>query len=229
LTKEGRRLRSFARVAPDQVAQIYVREVFGFETDDPAPRLIDGGANLGLVTRYWKQRYPAANVTAIEADPALCKRIRQNVPADVEIVQAALWTEIGEMHFQADGTDAGRLTSNGAHGVITVPTVPLAQFLEEPVALLKLDIEGAEVEVLRAAEPSLGNVERLALEFHSFEAEPQHLHEMLALLERSGFRYFVQHEMPVRRPFVDSWSWGPFDNQLLIFGVRPPADHLRRG
>jgi len=216
-------LRRFARTVPDQYRQIFLREAFRFDTDDPQPRLIDAGANLGLVSLYWKRLYPGARITAIEADPNLCEAVAVNVPG-IDIVEAALWTDRAGLRFWSEGSDAGRLDAYGSPiegaKAIDVATVPLSDFLTEPVAMLKMDIEGAEAVVLAAAEPWLANVDRIALEFHSVDEEPQRLHELLALFERNGYRYFVQEEMRVRRPFVDSRLTGCFDNQLLVFADR---------
>ena len=56
--------------------------------------------------------------------------------------------------------------------VVEVPAVTLSSLLTEPVALLKLDIEGLETAVLEEAIPRLHLVQHVILEFHGSESTP---------------------------------------------------------
>ena len=51
------------------------------------------------------------------------------------------------------------------------------------IDLLKIDTEGAEVDVLRGARDTLPSVERIVLEYHSWEL----LDEVMAMLREHGF------------------------------------------
>ncbi|MBK9174775.1 MAG: FkbM family methyltransferase, partial [Flavobacteriales bacterium] len=75
----------------------------------------------------------------------------------------------------------------------SVPSVKLRDVLisNGTVDLLKVDIEGAETEVLLDCGDALGGVQRLYVEYHSFRNRPQRLHELLALLAAQGFRYYL--------------------------------------
>lgn len=182
---------------------IFVEKSLAFETADPAPRILDCGANIGLASLFFKQRYPAARITAFEADPSLAALLEQNVrgngAADVEVVAAAVWTETGEMTFLADGTDSGAVAA-GAVGakVITVPTVRFADLLaRERVDLLKMDIEGGETQVLNDCADALANVDALLLEVHEFDPGQRRCPALLQLLGRQGFTYAVTHVTPL--------------------------------
>src|SRR3954465_2869054 len=54
-----------------QWQDIFVRRVLAFRCDTSAPRILDCGANIGLASLFFKRAYPAARITAFEADPAL--------------------------------------------------------------------------------------------------------------------------------------------------------------
>ena len=69
----------------------------------------------------------------------------------------------------------------------------LSDYLDEPVDLLKMNIEGAEWDVLRAAAPKLHNVRQMVIEYHGFPECGQKLHDILALLDECGFRYLIHH------------------------------------
>ena len=92
------------------------------------------------------------------------------------------------MRFAAEGSDAGRL---GDDGGLEVPTVRLRDWLDRDVDLLKMDIEGAEVDVLLDCADRLDRVGSLVCEYHSFAGRPQRLGEMIGGLEGAGHRVIV--------------------------------------
>jgi FkbM family methyltransferase len=189
-----------------QWQDLFVRQMLRFEADQPAPRIIDGGANIGLASLYFKRLYPSARITAFEADPAihavLADNLHRNGAGDVEAVHAALWTSHGEIDFRCEGTDSGSvaevpLAPTGP--VRRVPAVRLRDVLDkEPVDFLKLDIEGAERAVLADCGDSLRQVRALCLELHEFDPSTRSTPEVLTLLENAGFTYALDEliELP---------------------------------
>lgn len=68
---------------------------------------------------------------------------------------------------------------------VSVPAVPIADVMSEPVDLLKVDVEGAEFEVFEhATDEQLRRAERIVLEFHRSVGSPTVL---LERLEACGF------------------------------------------
>ena len=197
---------------------IFVLGSLAFETRDPTPRILDCGANVGLASLFYKRRYPAARITAFEADPAIAALLAHNVRAngaeDIEVVAAAVWTQAGEITFQADGADAGAVSSpDGARGgaAMRVPAIRLADWLSrERIDLLKLDIEGAEVEVLTDCEGVLDHVNAILLEVHEFDPGRRRCPELLQLLGRCGFAYAVAHVTPLPDRAPRGATDGPF-------------------
>src|SRR5205085_2620863 len=133
---------------------LFVKQALRFEFSGSVPRIIDCGANIGLSSLYFKRLYPAARITAYEADPEihgiLSENLRRNGAADVESVNAAVWTQNGMINFLCEGADSGTLSElagalNGTDR--SVPSIRLRDVLAgETVDLLKIDIEGAERE-----------------------------------------------------------------------------------
>ena len=187
---------------------LFVRQALRFEAVHSAPRIIDGGANIGLASLYFKRLYPAARITAFEADPAihavLADNLCRNGAGDVEAVQAALWTSPSEIDFRCEGADAGSVAEvpgAPAGPVRRVPAVRLREVLDkEPVDFLKLDIEGAERAVLADCGASLRQVRALCLELHEFDPAARSTPEVLTLLEDAGFTYALDEliELPSR-------------------------------
>jgi FkbM family methyltransferase len=204
--------------------EIFTEEVYNFRTESSCPRIIDGGANIGLSVIYFKKRYPGARITACEADPQVAAVLRKNVAAhglsDVEVRAEALWTSDGELSFEPDGADGGRVTRLD-DGKIKIPAVALSRYLDEPVDFLKLDIEGVEYEVLQSCRDRLGVIDKAFIEYHSKAGEPQQLSELLALLKEAGFRCFVSAPSVFSpRPLQEIKSYAGFDMVLNIFCVR---------
>jgi FkbM family methyltransferase len=204
-----------------QWRDIFITSSLTYETAKASPRILDCGANIGLASLFFKRRYPAARITAFEADPALAAMLQQNVrrngAADVEVVAAAVWTETGEVTFRPDGADSGAVASLAgapAADAIRVPTVRLSERLAaEPIDLLKLDIEGAETAVLTDCAGALDNVDALLLEVHEFDPAKRRAPELLQLLGDSGFTYAVTHVTPLPWRQPQGVNGGPFPAQ----------------
>jgi FkbM family methyltransferase len=205
--------------------QIFRREVYRFATTRAAPLVIDGGANTGLATVWFKRRYPNARVLAFEADPDVFALLKANCAAlapDAELVPRALWTAETTLRFRQEGADAGRLLPDGAAGdeAVAVPTVRLRDYLDQEVDLLKLDVEGVETDLLEDCKDRLGNVRNLFVEYHSFVGRPQTLDRLLATLREAGFRVHVHAPAEAPSPLVSRPGYLGMDLQLNVFAFR---------
>jgi FkbM family methyltransferase len=204
-----------------QYRDIFCKQIYRFDTARPDPRILDVGANIGLATLYWKRRFPQARITAFEPDPTLVDILAGNLAAaaidDVEVISAAAWTTEGTLTFQRQGAGGGRLGPSDD----TVEARRLLDVLDTPIDLLKMDIEGAEVEVLSDCAPALSNVARLFVEFHSFIDAPQRFDELITILGSSGYRMLVQTEACPPQPFAQIATGNDMDMQLNVFAYRP--------
>lgn len=212
-------------------AAIFDHHIYGFHSESPAPRIIDCGANIGLAVLYWKMHFPQARITAFEPDANVFRTLQRNVREwnfeDVELLQAAVSDRAGQAAFVSEGADAGHLqattgTPQDASRDLSnlVNTVPLDDYLDAPVSLLKIDIEGAEADVLVSVADRLASVERIFVEWHSYAGQAQRLHELLGILVDSGFRIHCQPEFHSPTPFLSLRVDHGMDNRLNIFAVR---------
>jgi len=202
---------------------IFIHRSLDFETDAPAPRILDCGANIGLASIYFKCRYPGAKVTAFEPDPRLASICRDNLAVNsgttqVQVKEAAVWTADGTVEFVCEGTDSGAIASldEPIQGPVTpVSSVRLRDWLGEPVDLLKLDVEGAELLVLDDCRDRLCNVRAMFVELHESNPCRRQTGPMFDLLTAAGFLFDVRSLTPlpwrssqVQSPFTDtSLSW----------------------
>ena len=180
-----------------QFDEIFVKHGLEFQTTSASPRILDCGANIGAASLFFKQRYPAARITAYEADPELAAMTKRNLDrngaGDIEVVQAALWTSNGHVTFRAEGSDSGMV--DGLAGTVdargvTVPSLRMRDVLErEHIDLLKLDIEGAEGPVLFDCEPVLDRVGAMVIDLHEFDPRDRQSPRVFDCLTRAGFVY----------------------------------------
>lgn len=182
------------------VKDIALGGIYEFATGRPDPRILDCGSNIGASILYFKSLYPSARVIGFEADPLVLPYLEGNLRAnnlrDVEIVRAALSSSAGQVGFLPDGLYGGRISSaeeslDASAQEIRVPTARLYDYLDEPVDFLKMNIEGAEFEVLLDASDRLPNIEQMVIEYHHLPGLPRTLHQILDLLHDRGFEYLV--------------------------------------
>ncbi len=210
-----------------QWQDIFVRRVLAFRSNNPAPRIFDCGANVGLASLFFKRAYPAARVTAIEADPTLFAMLRTNLranrAADVETIHAALWNSNGTLAFRCEGSDSGMIgTLPGAIDgrSVTVQSLRLRDLLErEACDLLKLDIEGAEDTVLEDCEPVLHRVAAMVMDLHEFDPRTRQAPRVLERLTRAGFSYAIDEFVPLtwREPLAGPLS--PFPGRAMNWAM----------
>ncbi|MGO9209648.1 MAG: FkbM family methyltransferase [Terriglobales bacterium] len=205
---------------------IFRLERYRFKSQSTRPFILDGGANIGLITLYFKKLYPEARIIAFEPDPKIFGVLERNVHGngfrDVDLVPRALWISRQKMRFTSEGSWWGRMSRSGDAANEQVETVRLRDYLDRPVDLLKLDIEGAETEVLNDCAGALGMVRNLFVEYHSFAGEPQKVGGLLQLLSGAGFRLYFAAPDPSRQPLIQRNVECNLDGALNIFGVREP-------
>jgi len=184
---------------------IFRNRIYHFDSPREDPFILDCGGNIGMSVLYFKHVYPKARIITFEPDPAVLPCLRENVErndlSDVTIVEAAIGGRSGSRVLCCDGkydsalTDYSPSHSGGdpppATPRIAVDCVRLRDYLTEPVDFLKVNIEGAETEVLADSEDRLRRVAAMAIEYHHLPGLRRTLPQILALLDRRGFDYLV--------------------------------------
>jgi FkbM family methyltransferase len=184
-------------------ADVFRNDEYAFSPATDAPRILDCGAHIGLSVLYLKRRFPKASIVAFEPNPdafaLLARNAERNALTDIELVNAALAPADGAIPFEIHRRGVRGRTWGGSGAPnpwigwgnylqVTVPSVRLSTWLDRPVDLLKMDIEGMEVVVLAEAEPRLGTVRQIILEFHGTSVNPDNdLDRLLGILDRAGF------------------------------------------
>ena len=209
-----------------QFQEIFVEEFYKFYTTEKVPLIIDCGANIGMSCVYFKSMYPQSKVFAFEADSKiaaiLAKNIQKNNLENVEIIKKAVWIDDQGIEFASEGSDGASIFGVGAK--VKIDSIRLSEFLSNmPVIdMLKMDIEGAETAVIKDCASSLSRVKNIFIEYHSFPGQEQELNEILAILSKSNFRYYINSAQDRKSPLINhSYKDNTFmDVQLNIFAYK---------
>ncbi|MEI8037510.1 MAG: FkbM family methyltransferase [Verrucomicrobiota bacterium] len=157
--------------------QVLVQRQYAF--DKPAaPRfIIDAGANIGLSAVYFANQYPLAKIVALEPEASNFRMLCVNVMPYPQVIpiRAALWRENmdlflfdsghGNHGFQVGANDARDRSRIGSVPGLTIAAI-LHEAGETQVDLLKVDIEGAEREVMEDSAGWIDKVGVFMIELH---------------------------------------------------------------
>ncbi len=157
--------------------------------------VVDLGVNKGEFARSMIAKF-GCRVHGLEPVPELFAAVTGTPGLIVE--QAAIGTTVGTQQirvFENRCASMGAALPGETSRSVDVPTVPLEVFLDRQglreVDLLKVDIEGAELEMLpRIPAAVLAGIRQIAVEFHDFiypETAPR-VQAVIAGLVAAGFR-----------------------------------------
>lgn len=210
------------------VQEIFIHEIYK-QTLPANARILDCGAHIGLSILYIKRICPGATIIAFEPDSQNYDLLQKNINSyqlqDVTVEKKAVWNEDTVLTF-AGGKDMGsHIVAGGNAAAETqeatsqqVQAVRLKSYLQQRVHFLKMDIEGAEYEVMKDIADQLDMVDNLFLEYHGMFSEGYKLNEMLEILRQRGFAYYIEEAVKVyQTPFYREGMRPGYDVQLNIF------------
>lgn len=155
--------------------QVLLRGEYAFDLPFSPKSIVDAGANIGMASIYFAQRFPNAKVIAIEAEALNFAALVRNVRPYPSIIpiHAALWNRDGEIGVSQPDPATG---SGGEWAFVThegsgvkVRAIGMRTLMKEmqirSVDLLKVDIEGAEKEVFEACD-WMDDIRCLMIELH---------------------------------------------------------------
>ncbi len=163
--------------------------------------VVDIGAQVGFLTTRMARHVTYGRVIAIEPDPLSFSRLQKSIRANgidnVTLVRCALSREEGTFTFvsAAHSVDSrllvpGRVPAHlmadpGTH-TTEVECTTLDRLMErqriDRINLLKIDVEGAELEVLDAGKRTLQRVTSILIEIHN----PKSIGPITEILHRAG-------------------------------------------
>lgn len=209
------------------IAEIFADNIYNFSSNIEDPYIIDCGANIGLSIYYFKKLYPKSTILGFEPDNEIFEILKDNIKFfpnndNIEIRKEAVWIEDTTLDFFSEGGLAGSFSVDfsGRNCTYKTTAIDFKKYLDKKIDFLKIDIEGAENELIFDIKDKLDNVDRMFLEYHGISNKPQNLGDILNLLSESGFQYYIRLAGDTMKyPFCNEGPI-PFNQQLNIFCFR---------
>ena len=169
--------------------------------------IVDLGANVGYTVAHFAALYPTARIIGLELDANNFMMAQQNTDwckDRVTLINAAIWSSDGYVNFEGIGEDAFHVVgaANGSGDADNAPTdrhvrsvsmeTLMKNFEISQIDYLKMDIEGAEAELILRSNPAwLARVNAMKIELHDLEHDDFH-----RALTARGFRCYPDKRQP---------------------------------
>lgn len=160
------------------LSQVFVIGEYSMEFRISPRVIVDAGANIGLTSVFYANKYPQARILAIEPELSNYEILQKNVAPYSKIVpiRAGLWKDntnlyvvdpgLGKYGFQTvDHFQLDRPENTESVPGVTIEKL-MADYELEHIDILKVDIEGAEKEVFESASLWINRVGVVEVEMH---------------------------------------------------------------
>ncbi len=162
--------------------QIFIHNEYDFLAEAEPHVILDAGANVGLASIYFANKYPDAKIYSVEPERSNFELLKKNVSSYPNIfpMQAALWHKNEEINVVDPGLGKwGFMTKvkNPMENLPdvtchTVPALTIEKIMVDHalprIDILKIDIEGAEKEVFADTSAWIGKVGAIIVELHEY-------------------------------------------------------------
>lgn len=185
--------------------EIFIKNEYFFKTDKKRPVIFDCGSNIGMSVVYFKWLYPESEIYAFEPDRETFKILKANIEKNkfnnVYLNEIALANKVGKVNLYIDNENPGNLTMSIIKNrlplnEIKVNSSKLSSFIKsKKIDLIKMDIEGAESEVIKdlVSAKKLNQVNELILEYHHLIGDDSaNFSNLLFMLEKNDFKYRIK-------------------------------------
>lgn len=157
------------------------REEYNFIVKESPKYIIDAGANIGMASLYFSNKYKEAIIIAIEPEENNYNLLKRNTEgySNIVTIKAALWnkseeiqlyeTGLGNVGFMVETNDA--VLRPAIHKIkhctktITVDEI-IKKYNIDIIDILKIDIEGSEKEVFESCESWIFKTKCMIIELH---------------------------------------------------------------
>ncbi len=119
--------------------------------------IVDGGGGAGAFAPVCKAVWPDSRITILEPSPDMLPYLHKNVD-NLDSIEVLPFAASSDEHTAMLGDDIpGRQKLNGETGGVLVECYRLDDLIDYSVQLLKIDVEGHELECIRGATRILEN------------------------------------------------------------------------
>lgn len=135
--------------------EVLLRKEYTIPVDFTPKTIIDGGANIGLTSIFFANKYPEASIVAIEPDGGNFNLLRENTSnyPQIKLRRSAVWGHNAHLKVfdPGRGDNSYRVEETSQDDPTAFTAVGIADIMREQnwpvIDILKLDVEGAEKEL----------------------------------------------------------------------------------
>lgn len=134
--------------------QIFIKDDLAVKYREPPKIILDGGANIGMATLYFKSKYPKAKIIAVEPEGSNFELLLKNTKrfSDVSCLNKGIWNKTCRLQIIDDGNGNDSFTTKELQenelADVAIDAITIADIIKEhqltELDLVKLDIEGSE-------------------------------------------------------------------------------------
>lgn len=160
--------------------QVFKDKEYDFKEKTEPQVIIDAGANIGLASIFFANKFPSAKILSIEPEINNFKVLKENVEpySNITPIHAALWDKnktinlvdpgLGSWGFMTENDEQKNIIPSEKSHVIQAITIDriINDHKLDIIDILKIDIEGAEKEVFSDTESWLTRVNMIIIELH---------------------------------------------------------------
>lgn len=227
----GRRLRNLSRARISGVGNDFVGDIKSRLTHLTIRTVFDVGAHIGMTTLEFSDEFPDATVYAFEPGTQNFERMRSNLigKPDVLLYNIGLSSAVGEgsLLCESDHPSMARLVQGNGAGErerVTLDTIDnfVARAQIQNIDLLKVDVEGHEMQVFAGAKKMLEEGRISLIRFETAIDPDLDYHTQFStafeFLRGFGYRLFGFYDQ-WEDPFVDSPRLRRFDAAMISSGL----------
>jgi len=189
-----------------QLVEIFFARVYKIRSEKRVQKIIDCGSNIGVSVLYFKWRCPRADILCFEPNPEAFRYLQDNMKnnqlENIQARQLALGNNtrqaslfIEDVVQASTGASLAESVSLSKKDSVQVEVVPLSGFIQSNVDYVKLDVEGAEFEIIEDLKKNnkLHFISQLSIEYHFSILGSELFTKLISILKESGFICMYQH------------------------------------
>jgi FkbM family methyltransferase len=189
---------------PSLVSFVFCKNLKAFANSDRGKQIehiIDVGANEGQFAFMARYAWPSARIDCFEPDPDAFSRLKENHGDDrlINLYNNAIGSESTELFLNLGKTSAQNSflqeLGTSSQESIAVPVITLDEIYQSfprETTLLKVDVQGYELEVLKGANALLSHLNFVLLEISltNLYKEGVEIDTLWQFMKNNGYRYY---------------------------------------
>jgi FkbM family methyltransferase len=164
--------------------------------------IVDAGGFIGDLACHWATKFPAARIVVIEPNPDNYKFVKRNIEPygdRITLLNKGLWSRAARLKVEGDEMESHVVETTGDDFDVDATDVPsILATCGGRIDVLKLDIEGAEAEVLGpGAQQWIDRVGFVVVETHGPQIEADILQRMAGFgFQANRYRNLISFTRP---------------------------------